>query len=77
MFWNKFVLCDSLTSTGGDSLCTGPPVNVPIQRTAHLFSVIPTNDTKESMFGHQNVSSPAAGIKPDILAPEASMCTNH
>ena len=77
MFWNKFVLCDSLTSTGGDSLCTGPPVNVPIQRTAHLFSVIPTNETKESMFGHQNVSSPAAGIKPDILAPEASMCTNH
>ena len=45
--------------------------------TAHLFSVIPANDTKESMFGHQNVSSPAAGIKPDIQAPEASMCTNH
>ena len=35
------------------------------------------NDTKESMFGHQNVSSPAAGIKPDILAPEAIMCANH
>ena len=33
--------------------------------------------TKESMFGHQNVSPHAAGIKPDILAPEASMCTNH
>ena len=66
-----------LTSTGGDSPCTGPPVNVPIQRTAHLFSVIPANDTKESMFGHQNVSSPAAGIKPDNLAPEASMCANH
>ena len=53
------------------------PVNVPIQRTAHLFSVIPPNDTKENMFGHQNVSSPAAGIKPDILAPEAGMCANH
>ena len=70
-------MCDSLTSTGSDSPCTGPPVNVPIQRTAHLFSVIPANDTKESMFGHQNVSSPAAGIKPDNLAPEASMCANH
>ena len=76
MFWNKFV-CDSLTSTGGDSPYTGPPVNVPIQRTAHLFSVIPANDAKESMFGHQNVSSPAAGIKPDNLAAEASMCANH
>ena len=64
---------------GADSPCTGPQVNVPIQRTAHLFStsVIPANDTKESMFGHKNVSSPAAGIKPDILASEASMCTNH
>ena len=30
----------------------GPPVNVPIRRTAHLFSDIPANDTKESMFGH-------------------------
>ena len=60
--------CDSLTSTGGDSPCTGPPVNVPIQRTAHLFGVIPANDTKESMFGHQNASSPVAGIKPNILA---------
>ena len=61
----------------GDSPCTGSPVNIPIQRTAHFFNVIPANDTKESMFGHQNVSSPAAGIKPDNLAPEASMCANH
>ena len=37
----------------------------------------PTNDTKESMFGQQNVSSPAAGINPDIQAPESSMCANH
>ena len=44
---------------------------------AHLFSVIPANGTKENMFGHQNVSSPAAGIKPDILAPEASIYANH
>ena len=66
-----------LTSTGGDSPCTWPPINVPIQRTVNLFSVIPANATKESMVGHQNVSSPAAGIKPDNLAPEASMCANH
>ena len=77
MFWNKFVYVIFLTSTGGNSPCTGPPVNVPIQRTAHLFSVIPVNDTKESMFGHQNVSSPVAGIKPNNLAAEASMRANH
>ena len=70
-------MCDSLTSTGVDSPCTGPPVKVPIQRKAHLFSVIPANDTKERMFGHQNISSPAAGIKSDNLAAEASMCANH
>ena len=28
----------------------GPPVNIPIWRIAHLFSVIPANDTMESMF---------------------------
>ena len=71
------LLSGSLTSIGGDSPCTGPQVKVPIQRTAHFFSVIPTNDTKESMFGHQNVSSPAAGIKPDNLAFVASMFANH
>ena len=70
-------MCDSLTSTGGDSPCTGPPVNVPIQRTAHLFSVIPANDIRESMFGHKNVSSPTAGINRDTPAPEASICANH
>ena len=32
----------------------GHPVNVPIRRTAHLSSVIPANDTKESVFEHQN-----------------------
>ena len=48
-----------------------------MQRTAHLFSDIPANDTKESKIGHQNVSSPAAGIKPGNLAPEASMCANY
>ena len=31
----------------------------------------------ESLFGHQNVSSPDAGIKPNNLAAEASMCANH
>ena len=40
--------------------------------------IIPASDIRESMFGHQNVSPPAAGIKSDNLAPEASsMCANH
>ena len=56
---------------------TFPLLYVPFQRTAHLFSVIPANDTMESMFGHQNVSSPAAGIKSDNLAAESSMYANH
>ena len=42
----------------------GSPVNVPIRRTAHLSSVIPANDTKESIVGHRNFFSPAAGIEP-------------
>ena len=32
----------------------GHPVNIPIRRTMHLSSVIPANDTRESMFGHPN-----------------------
>ena len=51
----------------------GHPVNVPIRRTAHLFSVVPTNDTKESMFGHRNVSGSNLGP----LAPEASALTTE
>ena len=48
-----------------------------LSKGQHTYLVSSLQMTKESMFGHQNVSSPAAGIKPDILAPEASMCTNH
>ena len=36
------------------SLHRGHPVNVPIWRTMHLSSVIPANDTRESVFGHRN-----------------------
>ena len=32
----------------------GHPVNVPIRRMMHLSSVIPANDTRESVFGNQN-----------------------
>ena len=31
----------------------GHPVNIPIRRTMHLSSVIPVNDTRESVFGHR------------------------
>ena len=36
------------------SLHKGHPVNVPIRRTMHLSSVIPANDTRESVFGHRS-----------------------
>ena len=36
----------------------------PIQRTAHLFSVIPANDDKESRFGYQYFSSPTVEMEP-------------
>ena len=57
--------CDS----GGD-------VNVPIQRTAHLFSVIPANDNKESVFRHLNFSSLRGGIEPRTFCTR-DKCTNH
>ena len=65
------VLYTLILQDGSCKTTIGPSVNVPIQRTAHLFNVIPANDTKKSMFGHQNVSLPAAGVKPDNLASEA------
>ena len=64
------LLYGSLTCTAGDFLHRGHSVNVPNQRTAHLFSVIPANDTKESMFKHWNFSG-NLGVEP--LAPEASV----
>ena len=58
------------------SLHRGPPVNVPIRRTAYLFSAIPANDTKESIFGHRNCSSPAAGIESGT-SNTRRQCTNQ
>ena len=72
-------LLGSLTCTGGDSPCTGGlQLTSLIRRTAHLhvISVIPANDTKESMFGHQNFSSPAVGIEP-MTSSNKGQCTNH
>ena len=54
------------------SLHRGHPVNVPIRRTMHLSSVIPANDTRESMFGHRNFPRREQGSNLGPLAPEAS-----
>ena len=53
------------------SLHRGHPVNVPIRRTMHLSSVIPANDTMESVLGHQIFFWPRAGIEPGTSS------TNH
>ena len=76
MFWNKFVYVILYPAQGVTLPAQGLQL-MSLSKGQHTFSVIPANDTKESMFGQQNVSSSAAGIKPDILAPEASMCANH
>ena len=55
----------------------GPPVNVLIQRTSHCFHVIPANDTKESVFGHQIFPRPPRRQNPEPLAPEASGLTTE
>ena len=54
------------------SLHRGHPVNIPIRRTMHLSSVIPANDTRESVFGHQNFSRREWESNLGPLAPEAS-----
>ena len=54
------------------SLHRGHPVNVPIRRTMHLSSVIPANDTRESVFGHRNFSRRERESNLGPLAPEAS-----
>ena len=46
-----------------------------LKKTAHLFSVIFANDTKEREFWPRNFSSPQAGIGP--LASEASALTTE
>ena len=45
--------------------------------TLHLFSVFLANDTKESMFGHRNISSPAAGIEPMTSSTKGTECADH
>ena len=42
-----------------------------------LYTQVLQDESCKTFVGFFNVSSPAAGIKPDNLAPEASMCTNH
>ena len=54
------------------SLHRGHPVNVPIRRTMHLSSVIPANDTRESVFRHRNFSRRKLESNLGPLAPEAS-----
>ena len=48
----------------------GHPVNVPIRRTMHLSSVIPANDTRESLFGNFPRRKWGSNLGPK--APEAS-----
>ena len=49
----------------------GHPVNVPIRRTMHLSSVIPANDTRESVFVHRNFPRREWESNLGPLAPEA------
>ena len=44
----------------------GHPVNVPIRRTMHLSSVIPANDTRESVFGHRNFLAASGNRTRDL-----------
>ena len=50
---------------------------MPIRRTAHCFHVIPANDTKESVFGHQIFPRAPRGSNPEPLAPAASAFTTE
>ena len=59
------------------SLHRGHPVNVPIRRTMHLSSVIPANDTRESVFGLRNFPRRERGSNLGPLAPEASALTTE
>ena len=59
------------------SLHRGHPVNIPIRRTMHLSSVIPANDTRESVFGHRNLPRSERGSNLGPLAPEASALTTE
>ena len=50
-FWITLVFFN--LHSGWLALIRGPPVNVPIRRTAQCFHVTPANDTKEIVFGHR------------------------
>ena len=50
----------------------GHAVNIQIRRTMDLSSVIPANETKESVFPLRNFPSREHGSNPRPLAPEAS-----
>ena len=63
---------DIMSVTGFSRSDRGHPVNVPIRRMMHLSSVIPANDTRESMFGQRNFPRPKRGSNLGPLAPEAS-----
>ena len=52
-------------------------MNVPIRRTMHLSSVIPANDTRESVFGLRNFPRRERGSNLGPLAPEASALTTE
>ena len=54
----------------------GHPVNIPIRKTAHLFSVIPANDTKESVFDKVGRSKPPPVLTSGFnrLKPPRSIC---
>ena len=59
---------------GGLSLHRGHPVNVPIRRTAHLFTVIPANNTKESVFRHLEIFIPIVTYCAPPLADLLLFC---
>ena len=45
----------------------GHPVNVLIQRTMHLSSMFPANDTRESMFGHRKSQVDFAAVDDVVI----------
>ena len=54
-----------------------PRVKVPIRRTARCVHVIPTNDKKGNVFGHQTFPRLSRGSNLILLVPEASTVTTE
>ena len=63
----------TLTCTGGEFPCTGPPVNVPIQRKAHCVNVNEKHVWTENL----TFPRPPWGLNPVCLAPESSVLTSE